>query len=144
MEGKRTVGREIKCISNMVKRKIDVFKIPEMKELTRAQSMIIGYISDVNTKHDVFQKDIEKEFNIRRSTATQALKVLEMKGYIQRIPVENDMRLKKIVLSRKAIEANCAIRQFLDDFDNSLEEGITSEELEIFFRVTEQIKKNLK
>ena len=45
---------------------------------------------------DTFQKDIESEFSINRSTTSEMLKLMCKKGMIQRVPVAHDARLKKI------------------------------------------------
>ena len=44
---------------------------------------------------DVYQKDIESFFKLRRSTVSSQLDTLEKKGLIQRVPVSHDARLKK-------------------------------------------------
>ncbi len=38
----------------------------------------------MNEGKEIFQKDIEAEFNIRRSTATGILKLMEKNGFINR------------------------------------------------------------
>ena len=55
-------------------------------------------------KGDIYQKDVEKEFQIRRSTATGTLQILEKNGFIRREPVKQDARLKKLVPTDKAKE----------------------------------------
>ena len=47
------------------------------------QGWIIDYIYD-RGNDPVFQRDIEKEFTIRRSTATELLKLMEKNGLITR------------------------------------------------------------
>ena len=55
---------------------------------------------------DVYQKDVEQEFRIRRSTATVMLQSLEQKGYLVRVASTEDARLKRILLTEKAIRAS--------------------------------------
>ena len=86
---------------------------------------------------------MEKRFNIRRSTATVMLQNLEQKGYIVREAVHSDARMKRIVLTQKAIRHNLAIRDQIDAFNKELEEGLTSEEKKMFLRILDKIKKNL-
>jgi DNA-binding MarR family transcriptional regulator len=52
-------------------------------QLTIMQNWIIGFL-DMNEGKEIFQKDIEAEFNIRRSTATGILKLMEKNGFINR------------------------------------------------------------
>lgn len=50
----------------------------------------------------VYQKDIEEEFQIRKSTATGMLQLLEKNGFIVRESEKKDARLKRIIPTKKA------------------------------------------
>ena len=77
MKQQRAIGFEIKCLSNMIRRKLDTtFSSPEFDGLTGTQNAMMGYIMDHEETQDIFQKDIEEEFNIRRSSATVMLQGL--------------------------------------------------------------------
>lgn len=141
-QSNRHMGGEIKAISNLIQRNAgSAFDIPE---LTRAQGWIIGFIRKRDEEGlETFQKDVEKAYEIRRSTATGILKLLEKNGYLKRQSVLTDARLKKLILTTKAIEAHDQIIAKIEVFEERLSRGISKEEKEIFFRVTEQMKKNL-
>ncbi len=51
----------------------------------------------------MFQRDIEREFSITRSTVTNILQLMERKGYIERRSVPQDARLKQLVLTEEGI-----------------------------------------
>lgn len=143
-ERERQIGFELKSINNMIRRKLDVrFAEAGLEEISGMQGPLLGYLDRYSGEQDIFQKDLEKEFNIRRSTATVMLQNLEQKGYIVREPVDNDARLKRIVLTEKAKEVNREIRRQIDAFHEELEQGISSEEKEFFLRITDKIMKNL-
>lgn len=128
----------------MIRRALDAkFSEEGMEEVCGMQGPLIGYIYEQSRSRDVFQRDLEKEFSIRRSTATVMLQNMEQKGFIVRVPVERDARLKKIVLTDKAIELHNAIRRSIDVFNTYLEAGITQEEKEAFFRILDKITENL-
>ena len=55
-----------------------------------------------------------------------------------------DKRLKKLVPTQKAIDLSTKAINHIQLMENLLEKDISSDDLEAFFRVTEQIKKNLK
>lgn len=133
------VCQTIRAICNLSMRH---FK-PIDKSITHMQGAFIGYIHSFGEK-DIFQRDIEKEFNIRRSTATGILNLMEEKKLIIRQPVERDKRLKKIVLTEKAIAFNNEILDNICEIENILKKDITKEELAVFFTVTEKMIKNLK
>ena len=140
----QSIGFEIKTVSNLIMRNIDakLAKI-QKRDFTKMQSWIIGYIHEVSKNHDVFQKDIEKEFKIRRSTATGILQLMEKNGYINRLPVAHDARLKKLVLTQKAIDLNEEIYKNINEFEQDLSECLTKEEKEMFFRITAKLREKL-
>jgi len=138
------IGFEIKTISNLLMRNIDA-KLSKFhnRDYTKMHGWIIGYIYDTSMNHDVFQKDIEKEFKIRRSTATGILQLMEKNGYLNRLPVAHDARLKKLVLTQKAIDLNEEIHSNINEFERELSECLTKEEQEMFFQITGKLKKKL-
>lgn len=71
------IGKKIKKISNLMKRKIEQEKISPTL-LTKNQSFILGYLSHEGKKV-ICQKDIEQELSIRRSTTSEMLKRMEQK-----------------------------------------------------------------
>lgn len=143
-EGETQIGFEIKAVNNLIRRKLDLtFSEGEFSELTGMQGPMIGYIHENNKVRDVFQKDIEKAFNIRRSTATVMLQTLEQKGYIVRQSVEQDARLKKILMTPKAEQYHMKIIEMIGKFNKELELGITAEEKEEFLRILDKVKDNL-
>ncbi len=99
MKGERHVGGEIRVLSNLIKRCMDDGMPPET---TGMQGWIIGFLHR-NEDRDMFQRDVEAEFNIRRSTATGILQLMEKNGFLLREPVAYDARLKKLVLTPKAL-----------------------------------------
>lgn len=137
------IGLEVKTLNHMIHRQIISSKnIKYVDELTGATSWIIGYLAH-NRDRDIFQRDIEKEFSIRRSSASKALSVMEQKGLIKRESVAYDARLKRLVLTERAIELNKIAEIDLEEIDKRLKSGLTEEELDSFFSIIDKIKKNL-
>ena len=138
------IGFRLKRINNMIRRKLDAeFAKTGLDEIVGMQGPMIGYIYEKSRSQDVFQRDLEKAFNIRRSTATVMLQTLEQKGFVKRENVEYDARLKKVVLTEKAVQQHMIIRQQIDVFHEKLEQGITPQEKEEFFRILDKITQNL-
>jgi DNA-binding MarR family transcriptional regulator len=143
MEKNERIGLTIKRISNLFKREVDkAIADRGIEELTGMQSFVIGYLAR-NSQRDVFQKDIEKEFSIRRSTATAMLQLLEKNGYITRVVDSDDARLKKIILTPKALKRRKIISQEIDKTEERLYRGLSKEEILAFFKVAEKLKENL-
>ena len=144
MEEKRYIGYEIKSISHLIRRKLDVtFSAPEYDGMTGVQHAIMGYIMYHTQKGEVFQRDIEKEFSLRRSTVTVMLQNLEQKGYILREPVSRDGRLKKIILTEKAKKLQERTQSEMERFHRALEEPLSEDEKEQLFFLLGKIKQNL-
>lgn len=143
-ERERQIGFQIKAINNMIRRKLDIrFAEAGLEEISGMQGPLLGFLDRHTGEGDVFQRDLEKHFNIRRSTATVMLQNLEQKGYLVRESVDSDGRLKRIVLTDKAREMNREIRKQIDEFNWELENGITPEEKQLFLQISDKIIKNL-
>ncbi len=114
-----------------------------MDQVTVMHGWIIGYLYD-HPNQDIYQKDIEAAFRITRSTVANIVKLMEKKGYIQRVSVEKDARLKKLVLTEKAKQFQ---RQNYIDMHNIVETQLTTnisaEDLETFLRILRTMRTNL-
>lgn len=72
------LGFQIRTLSNLISRKINQMVSDEEETLTAHQSWVLDYLTK-NHNQDIFQKDIEKKFSIRRSTASHMLQLMEKK-----------------------------------------------------------------
>lgn len=143
-EKRKVVSRDIKCLSNLLKRVYCASPVlKECENLTGMHSYILGFLARETEKRDVFQKDLEAVFEMRRSTASEILKLMEKNGLLTRIPMESDARLKKIVLTDKAKEYSINVHQEFKDVEAKLKSGISKEELDAFYLVYDKIKANL-
>lgn len=134
-------GRWISQVSHQLKRRI--FSGDLQDDLTNMQKHILHYILFETMHRDLFQKDVEKEYNIRRSTATETLQLLERKGYIYRERVESDARLKRIVPTDKAVKVRCHLLDTIRRMEEQIKEGISENDMAVFLRVLKQISENL-
>ena len=134
-------GKMINRISNRLRRRSG--KARETIGITGAKGNILNYILLESEKHNVYQKDIEKEFGLRPSTATEVLKNLEEEELIVRIQDEEDGRYKKIVFTDKAEKIRGALRGEIEKTEELLLKGITPEEQEIFMKITAKMLENL-
>ena len=139
----RKIGFELHKSSRLIKRYMDSDAAKSYADkLTGTHGWAIGYLYH-NRDRDIFQKDFEQEFNIRRSTASTILSLMEKNGLINRESVDYDARLKKITLTDKAIEIQTFVDAAFGRMEDMLGQGISDEELEIFFSVLDKICKNL-
>ncbi len=106
------------------------------------QARFIGFIAE--QKQAVYQKDIEKAFNIRRSTASGILKHLEEAGLISREVVSKDARLKKIALSAKGRSLKRDVSITIKENDAMMRRGLTIEEQTQFIALANKIIEDVK
>lgn len=140
---KRKIGLEIHKTARRIKRYIDTDAAKSYADkMTGTHGRAIGYLYH-NRDRDIFQKDFEREFNIRRSSASTILALMEKNGLVKRESVKYDARLKKITLTERAVEIQNLVEASFERFENMLGEGISEEELEVFFRVLDKIGNNL-
>ena len=105
--------------------------------------MIVHHIIMHEKQGDIFQKDLENAFQMRRSTATGILQLMEQHGIIRREPVEHDGRLKRLVLTEQARAMDEYITERMKQMEELLRQGITEDELKGWFAVCEKIRSNL-
>lgn len=143
MDEKR-IGIEIRVLANLISRCLnDVGFNDEHSTLTGPQGLVLGYLYD-HQDHDIFQKDIEAAFNVRRSSATGLLQCLEANGFIERVSVNYDARLKKIILTKKAYQFREILEEHIQKMESILVKDLEPQEVEDLIRIMNKIKKNLK
>lgn len=74
------LGNQIIILSNQVKHYLH--RAAEVEGISGSQSRILHYISEFSKKTEVYQKDVEEFFYLRRSTVTQTLQAMEKNGLI--------------------------------------------------------------
>lgn len=143
MDKNRDIGFEFRRINNLIRRDIERSKINgEIDTSSFVHGWAIRYLYD-NREKEIFQKDIEKEFSIRRSTASNILKLMEKNGLIERISVPYDARLKKLTLTKKAVEIHETVLINIRKREEKIRKNLTDEEIKTFFAITEKIAKSL-
>jgi len=137
---------ELKRLNNHVLRKISSDELLKaQEEITGSKGYIIGYIAKKTAQgENVYQKDIEKEFSLRRSSATQVLNSLENNGLICRKSEDLDKRLKRIIITEKGENSHKIVINRLNEIDEELISRLTREEFENFKIIIEKLKEGLK
>ena len=141
---KRKIGHELRTLDNMMSRNLmAAARERGVDELTAMHGWILGYLCR-NEDKDIFQKDIEAEIKICRSTVTNILKLMEKKGYIRRESVPYDARRKKLVLTDTGRELHEKTKDMIDMLEEQTVARISKEDLDTFYRVIDQVKNNVK
>ncbi|MEA5050084.1 MAG: MarR family transcriptional regulator [Oscillospiraceae bacterium] len=137
----RHLGFEIRRLSNLLRRNFDGMAVRTLpQDITGVQIWMLGYIARESVSGDVFQRDIEKRFNVRRASATGMLQLLEKNGMITRESVPYDARLKKIVLTDRGRSASEAMHKNIGAFEKEITDSIEPDDLAAFYRVIDTIR----
>lgn len=135
------IGRKINILSHKIKRRIG--KVALEYGISSMQAKILGFIFHQAPKRDIFQKTIEEEFDIRRSSVTSVLSLMEKNGLIKRVSVCEDARLKKIILTDKGIEINKSVYKEIEIVESIISNSLSEEELELFSEILERLSKKI-
>ena len=136
---------EIRCLSNLIKRRIDSDPIfSEQNKVTGTHGYILGFLCRKNDANEpVYQRDLEQAFSIRRSTATEVLNTMETNGLILRESSSTDKRLKRLVVTEKGYQTHKLIVSRLNAVDEELINVLTPDEFESLKTIIEKLKNNL-
>lgn len=113
-----------------------------MEDVSGTNGRIIRFLSD-HENEDVYQRDLEREFGITRSTASRVLTLMEHKGLIIRSGVTHDARLKKLTLTEKAQGYSDVMRRNAREVNARLLKGFTAEETEQLCAYLDRLQENL-
>ncbi|WP_086350746.1 MarR family winged helix-turn-helix transcriptional regulator [Candidatus Enterococcus clewellii] len=141
----RKTALRIKMLSNELNRKVAELLKEEGEPSSAIQMRVLNYIHRKNNGNEpIYQKDLEQEFDIRRSTATGILQRMEKRGLIERTSCKEDNRLKAIFLTSAGERQVSENISKLEKFDDLLIDGISEKELETFFKLLDKLSENSK
>ncbi len=143
MDGRaQGMGKRLRMLNNAIRRYMDRYsRKTEIDHLTCSNGWIIGHIAE--NGGSAFQKDLESEFGITRSTCSKVIILLEKKGMLKRESVSHDARLKKITLTEKSMEVFKIMQEDGDRVEARLTKGFTPQELDILYGYFDRIQANL-
>lgn len=139
---------ELQILAHMMKRYLDSLveadklPVPDTgKGLSGANMFIMRYLYE-NRDREVYQKELEEQMNVRRSTISKVLQIMEKKGLIRRKQAEHDARVKRITLSVQSQHNMEMFWENIEQMQRRLTGGFTDEELEQFLYLIRKAKKN--
>lgn len=131
----RLNGLILRCRDNApLKRTVDC--------MTGMHGWMIHYLY-MHQAEEIYQKDLEQQFEIRKSTVSMILQTMEKNDLIHRSAVDHDARLKKITLTEKAVALHLQIEKEVTQFEEDMTADISDEELEAFLRTAGKLRQNL-
>lgn len=137
-------GALLNQTSRVIRRALDARINAEVtSELSGVRGMVLGDLVRAERQgRDVYQRDIEQWFNIRRSSVTAMLQGLEQDGFITRCAVEKDARLKRLVVTEKGRACHAQIESCIARFEEDLQSGIDPQQAAAARVVLEQTLRN--
>jgi DNA-binding MarR family transcriptional regulator len=135
------IGKRINILAKRIHRRID--KEAAQYGLTGVQARILGFVYHKSNKRDIFQRDIEEELDIRRSSVTSVLQLMEKNGFIKRVSVSEDARLKKIILTEKGLEIQRNVYDFILKFEKILRDELSDDEENILVSLIDRLSKKI-
>lgn len=135
------LGGLIHKVAHKMKREID--HANQKLGVSGVQWRIIGYVRCESKNRDVFQKDIEEHFELRGSSVTSTLQNLEKMGFIVRESIPTDQRLKRIVLTKKALDIHNQITKNIEQVEKEAFSSINKEEEQLLSDLLKRILNNI-
>lgn len=143
MEEQYRIGWHVKVLSNLIKREVGNYCCEKCSdELTGNNMFIIGYLAK-NREKDIFQKDLEEVFSVRRSTMSAIILRMEKKGFLVRESVAYDARLKKLVLTEKGRRIHEMIESKVAETEEKLSACLSEDEKKTLCFLLEKLRQNL-
>lgn len=136
-------GRLVRMLNHQLKRNQKPEEAVEDDELTPMQRHILNYILLETLHRDIYQKNLEEEFQVRKSTVSGILKLIEKNGFIYRESVKEDARLKRILPTKKAEALRPSILEHIHETEIRRTEGVSEQDLFLCKKVLYQMCQNL-
>ena len=138
MDPDSNVGAQVGRLQHLIWRRMEVSA--SACGISGAQGQVLLFILQ---NPAVYQKDLEKAFHLRPSTATGLLKRMEKNGLLRRESCKKDARLKQLIPTRRGREHYSQVHQEMERTEALLTKGVAPQDLEIFFRVVTKMQQNL-
>lgn len=139
----RSIGHELKAVNHLMQRQ--TLQSASERGIDRVAVMhgwVIAYL-EKHSGTDVYQKDIESAFGIARSTVTGIVKSMESNGYIRRVSVDSDARLKKLVLTDEGRRTHEVIREAIENNERLINNLLTVSEREELVSLVRKLRTGL-
>lgn len=111
--------------------------------VTLEQVKVLSFLERNEEKISIYQKDIEKEFGIRRSSVTNILKNMEKNEFVMREIDSKDARIKKVFLTEKGRALSRSLYEHMKEMESKIVGGMEEEEKKMFLKLLKQALNNI-
>ena len=99
---------------------------------------ILRYLED-HRGENVFQKDLENAFKVRRSTVSKTVELMEQKQLIVRESVNGDARKKKLCLTPKADLVLATVKKAVDALEECVRQVFAPADYDVLMQLLRQL-----
>ncbi|MGE6540755.1 MarR family winged helix-turn-helix transcriptional regulator [Bacillus luti] len=134
--------KEILREIGMIARALDSISNIEFKEydLTKGQYL---YLVRICENPGIIQEKLSEMIKVDRTTASRAIKKLEMNGFIEKKEDEHNKKIKKLFPTDKGKNVYPFIKRE-NDYSNTIAlEGFSEKEVETIFILLQRVRKNI-
>ncbi|MFK4300985.1 MULTISPECIES: MarR family winged helix-turn-helix transcriptional regulator [unclassified Paenibacillus] len=134
----KEVLREI----GMIARALDSISNIEFKEydLTKGQYL---YIVRICENPGIIQEKLAEMIKVDRTTASRAIKKLEINGFIEKKEDTHNKKIKKLFPTEKGNNVYPFIKRENDHSNNVALEGFSEREVETIFNLLQRVRENI-
>ncbi len=103
---------------------------------------LIGYLYQ-HEDEEIYQRDLEDELHLAKSSIATILQTLEQGGYIRREVPDHDARQKRVVLTDAGRVFEQKMRVRIEESERQVCSGISDEDMAVFTRVMRRMLANM-
>lgn len=97
------LGAGLRALDNRIMRYMEQrFRAIDRDMVTGTNGWILAYLLE-NAHRDVYQRELEQEFGVTRSTVSKVITLMEQKGLVERCLDEHDARQRRLRLTKDAM-----------------------------------------
>ena len=134
--------KEILREIGMIARALDSISNIEFKDydLTKGQYL---YLVRICENPGIIQEKLAEMIKVDRTTASRAIKKLEISGFIEKKDDEHNQKIKKLFPTEKGKTVYPFIKRENDHSDKVALEGLSKVEVETLFNLLQRVRKNV-
>ncbi len=110
--------------------------------ITLEQVKIMQFLNN-SGESGAYQKDIEQNFAIKRSSVTNILQNMEKRGLVTRVGDASDARIKRALLTQEGRDLSKTLKDFIYNLETIILKDMTEEEMDLFKKLLEKSMSNV-
>ncbi|MDM5219018.1 MarR family transcriptional regulator [Bacillus velezensis] len=126
----------------MIARALDSISNIEFKELGLTKGQYL-YLVRICENPGVIQEKVAEMIKVDRTTAARAIKKLEIQGFIEKRPDDQNKKIKKLFPTEKGRKVYPLLQREGEHSAEVALSGFTSEEKETIFGLLQRVRKNI-